>query len=340
MARLKLLKITKRRLIVFGVVVVGVLLFNFLSHRNGNGVVESQVAKGEVKEELVLTGEVKAKEYSNLQFNSSGTLSWVGVSVGEQVKKGSALAKLDTTILNSAYQRALADLRSAEATVNRVHDDLKGKDSTETFTEKETRIAAEVAHDKAYDAYISAEKALRDATLIAPFAGTVTYMAHESAGMNVTAGVTQVTLVNPETIYFEVNADQTEISRFRVGDKATITLDAFENVPVMAEVTSVSITPNPEESGTVYPIRMKFVNTDSLESLQKYKIAMTGDVSFVLSKKEDVLYVEPRFVNSDKNGKYLLVNEGKDKKYIEIGIEGDSRVEIAGDISEGEKVFD
>ncbi|RJR29290.1 efflux RND transporter periplasmic adaptor subunit [Candidatus Microgenomates bacterium] len=330
-------KITKKRIIaIILLLIVGVFVL-YSSQKNGNGFDQSVVSRGEVVEELVLTGELKASEYANLQFNSSGTVSWVGVKMGEEVQRGSALVKLDTTALNSSYQRALADLRYAEATVNRVHDDLKDKGSTETFLEKETRVAAEVAHDKAYEAYLAAQKNLKDATLTAPFAGFVTYLANEASGVNVTAAVPQVTIINPSTIYFEVNADQTEVSRFKVGDRAKIVFDAFDNKEIDAEVTFISITPDPTDSGTVYPIRLK-LSVDNTNYL--YKIAMTGDVSFVLSKKEDVLYVDPKYINSDKNGKYVLVNEGYDKKYIEVGIEGDDRVEIQGDISEGEFVFD
>lgn len=330
-------KITKKRIIAIILLLIAGVFVLYSSQKNGNGFDQSVISRGEVVEELVLTGELKASEYVNLQFNSSGTVSWVGVKMGEEVQKGSALVKLDTTALNSSYQRALADLRYAEATVNRVHNDLKDKDSTETFLEKETRVAAEVAHDKAYEAYVAAQKSLKDATLTAPFAGLVTYLANEASGVNVTAAAPQVTIVNPSTIYFEVNADQTEVSRFKVGDQAKIVFDAFDNKEIDAEVTSVSITPDPNDSGTVYPIRLK-LSVDNTNYL--YKIAMTGDVSFVLSKKENVLYVEPKYINSDKNGKYVLVNDGHDKKYIEVGIEGDDRVEIQGDISEGEFVFD
>ena len=67
---------------------------------------------------------------------------------------------------------------------------------------------------------------------------------------------------------------------------------------------------------------------------------MTGDARFIVTKKEGVLYIPSDYVNSDKDGEYVRIDGGKNKKYIEVGIEGGDKTEISGDISEGEQVFD
>ncbi len=325
-----------KKLAVVSVAILAIGLFVVRS-RNGNGTVEeATVGRGTVEEELVLTGEIKATDYASLQFNTSGTVAWVGVKVGEKVTKGQVLLKLDTIKLNAAYQVARANYRAAEANAQEVLDDVKGNDSDETFAQKNDRTAAETARDKGWDALMAAQKDLQDATLVAPFDGVVAIVNSESPGVNITAATPQVVVVNPETLYFEVLADQTEVAFFEPGDTAEIVLDAFETGTLNATVTSVSIAPDSTETGTVYPIRLALAAPETL----KYKIGMTGDASFILSRKDDVLYVPSGFVNSDSEGDYVLINSGKDKKYIEMGIEGEDRVEIKGDISEGEKVFD
>jgi len=328
--------LARKRLVIILIIIAAIGFFLFRG-RNGNGVSEEAVVeRGTVEEEIVLTGEMKATNYAELYFNTSGTIAWVGVKVGDTVKKGQALLKLDTVRLNAAYQVASANYRAAQANAEEVLDSVKGNDRDETFGEKNTRTTAESARDKAYDALISAQKDLRDATLVAPFDGIVAIINSESPGVNVTLGAPQVVIVNPATVYFVVSADQTEVSRFRPGDKAEITLDAFENEILDATVTSISVAPDSTESGTVYPVRLSLVLTGT----SKYKIGMTGDARFVVSKQENVLYVPTGFVSSDGEGEYVLVNDGKDKKYVELGIEGTDRTEIRGEISEGEKVFD
>ncbi len=66
----------------------------------------------------------------------------------------------------------------------------------------------------------------------------------------------------------------------------------------------------------------------------------TKRTKFILNEKEDVLYVPQGFVNSDKQGKYVNLSSKNNKVYIEVGIDGEDRIEIAGEVSEGDLVFD
>ena len=140
----------KKRKLVIGLLLViaiaGFLVYKrFLAPKTGFN--RTIVKRGSVIEELVLSGKIEAEEHAVLRFETSGQIIWVGVKETDIVRKGKLLAKLDTTSLNSTYQRALSDLRSAQATVERAHDDVKDHVSDETSTQKETRTAAEAARD-------------------------------------------------------------------------------------------------------------------------------------------------------------------------------------------------
>lgn len=324
-----------KKLLILAIVVIGIASI-FLISRNGKQTESEKVSKGEVKEELVLSGELVSGNHAKLSFQSSGLISWVNVVEGQFVKKGTALMALDTQNLNSTLQRARSDLRSAEATVAKVHDDLKGKGNSETFAEKEERTTAEVAKDKAYEAMLQAQKALKDATLIAPFDGFVTNLVANSRGMNATVGVTQVEIVNPTNLYLSVNADQTEVGNFKVGTKGNIIFDAFENQEIEGTVTSISFSPVDSEVGSVYELRLS-LNLDNDDN--KFKVGMSADVRFTLKQTNNVLYVTPKFVKTEKDKKYVKTENGKNKVYIEVGIEGEDRTEIKGNIKEGDLVF-
>lgn len=334
-------KIFKRKkLIIFLVIIVaGFFGWRSYSSRNGKDLERTEIKRGSVGEELILSGYIAADEHATLTFSTSGRISWVGVTEGDWVKKGQALAKLDTTSLNSAYQRALSDLRSADATVGRVHDDVKDNDDDETYTEKETRTVAEVAKDKAWEAVLIAEENLKNAILYAPFEGLVTYVANPFSGVNTFYTNTQFELLNSETIYFSVSADQSEVIDIHKEQKVYIVLDSYLEEQLEGEIAFISMTPISGEAGSVYKVKVKFESGDV--SADKLRIGMTGDAKFILSEKQDVLYVPPKFINSDSEGKYVRNGEKKnDKVYVELGIEGEERVEISGDIEEGDVVFD
>ena len=326
----------KKVIIVLVVVLLGGVFF--LRSGNGNGELEeARVERGDVTEEMILSGVIAAEQHAQLAFSSSGKISWIDVVEGQVAKKGQALAKLDTVALNASLQRARADLRAAEANAQEVLDDVKGNDSDETFEEKNLRTAAEVARDKAYEAVIIAEQSLREATLIAPFAGLVTFVENPFAGVNVVAGATQVVIVNPETIHFLVAADQTEVIEIASGEKVKIVLDANDE-ELGGEVSHISLTTIPGEVGSVYSVKLKFSGELSGEFV--YRIGMTGDAHFVLNEKKNVLYVPTDFLKSDSGGDYVLVNEGKDKAYVEVGLEGEVRTEVVGGLSEGARIYD
>ena len=53
----------------------------------------SEVKRGTVKEELILSGSVSADEDAKLTFPTGGEISWVGVKEGDTVKKVKLLQK-------------------------------------------------------------------------------------------------------------------------------------------------------------------------------------------------------------------------------------------------------
>lgn len=321
------------------VVLVGVAIWRGAVGRKDGDVEFTQVKRGVVSEELILSGEIKADEHVQLTFPTAGKISWVGISEGDSVKKGQGLAKLDTTVLNAAFQQARATLRAAEASVDKVHDDVKDNDGDETFAEKDTRTAAEVTKDKAWDAYVAAEYNLQNATLVSPFEGIVTYLANPFSRVNVLPTSTQVEIVNPETIYFEVSADQSEVVDLHEGQKVNIVLDSFSDEEFEGMIDFISYTPDSGEAGTVYNVKVTFIGKEI--DLSKVRIGMSGDAKFVLSEIRDVLYALPKYVNSDTQGKYVNLSKKNNKVYVEVGLEGEERVEIISDeIKEGDIIFD
>lgn len=326
----------KKVSLVLLIVIIGAIVF--LTRRNGNGKLDqATVSRGDVAEEMVLSGVVAAEEHAKMSFPASGRLSWVKAKEGQTVNKGEPLMAIDTTAYVSALNRAEADLRAAEANVAAVYDSLQGKENTETFAEINTRTAAEAAKDKTYDLLLVAQSNLRDATLVAPFGGIVTYVANPFSGVNITAAVTQVEIINPETIHFEVAADQSEVVDIKDGEKVKIILDATDE-EIIGTVTRISYTTVPGEVGSVYSVNIEF--DGELREDFTYRVGMTGDAHFVLSEKKDVVFVPSEFVKSDSQGDYVLINEGKEKAYIEIGLEGEERTEVISGIGEGVLIYD
>ena len=296
-----------------------------------------KVERGTVSEELVLTGQVKAAEHANLSFQTSGELAWVGVSEGEVVKKGQNLANLDSKIPYESYEISVSDLRAAEASLDNVYDQVQGHDRDETFAQRDLRTAAEVRRDKSYRALEIAKKNLANFYLTAPFPGIISSVTYPFTGIFIPLSQGVIEIVNPESLYFEVSADQTEVVELKEGMKVKIILDSFPTEEVGGVVSYVGYTPVSGEVGTVYKVKIAFTNSGNLS---KFRVGMGGDAKLVLTEKEGVLFAPPEFITSDATGKYILVGPQKKKVYIETGLEGEDKVEIEGEINEGDTLYD
>lgn len=331
-------KVLKKRSIIPIVIILLIIGgIKFASRgKNGSKVTTTKVDRGTVAEELILTGEIDADQHVDLTFATAGKIAWVGVKEGDKVIKGQALAALDKTTLDTAYQQARSMLRKYEATVDKIHDDLKNKATTETYTERNTRTTAEADKDYYYDAFRTAEYNLTNATLTAPFNGIVTYAAYP-AGVNVLSTQTEIELVNPDTIYFNATADQSEIIKLSQGQQVNVVFDSYPEKTFTGKVAFLGLTPKPGETGANYKIK---VVIDQNQETTVLRIGMTGDAKFILSQKENVLYLPPKFVNSDTKGKYVKLDKKKNKTYIKTGLEGEERIEITEGLKQGDMVFD
>ena len=329
--------INKIYLLLLILLLSGIAYWRYQVSINASENVKSaKVEKGSVKEELVLTGEIMALESANLNFLTSGELNYVGVKEGDYVTKNQILAKLDSTNAYQTYLQAEADLRRYQASLNNAYDQLQGHTNDESFTQIESRTVAETNKDKAYRNFVIAQKNLSNLVLRAPFSGVIASITHPYTGINTALTESQITLVNPDSIYFEVNADQTEVTDLREGQKVMLILDSFPEKEMEGVIDYIGYTPKAGEVGTVYKVKITIL--DNLDS--KVRIGMSGDAKFVISEKDNVLFVPPNFVNTDTTGKYLNLENKNNKKYVEVGIEGEDRVEIIGEIEEGELVFD
>jgi hypothetical protein len=180
--------------------------------------------------------------------------------------------------------------------------------------------------------------------LITPIEGIVTSVKSPYAGVNISPTQAEFEIINPRSIFFSANADQTEIINLTEKMLGNLTLDSFPDIPISGYIENISFTPKENETGTVYEI--KFIFNDDFSS-QKFRIGMAGDLSFVVDSKENIKYVENKYIKTEKEGqfkgkKYINIIKGDkiSKEYIETGMETDNSTEIITDEAEGTAISD
>lgn len=147
------------------------------------------VKVGNIIQEVSATGQVKRGEEINLGFKSSGEIEEINVEVGQKVKEGQVLVKLDTTQLQIQLQEAKAILETAQINLSKLlagasqeeiqvakttvdnaqtslEQDLQSLENIETQAEEDLKAVYEDALIIIEDSYLKTYSAFNVAELV------------------------------------------------------------------------------------------------------------------------------------------------------------------------------
>lgn len=327
-------------LIIAVVVFLGIFAYqNFFAGEKNKKVESTKVRRGTLEEKLTVSGTMDAEEKATLKFQTSGKLTWIGVKEGDYVKKFQTVASLDQRELKMNLDKYLNTYMSERWDFEQAVDDYNYKH--QPVTDHIRRIIEQAQFDlnnSVIDVEIK-DLAIQLSNLWTPIEGIVTKVGAPYAGVNITPASAEIEIVNPKTVYFSASADQTEVTKIKEGMQGELTLDSYPDTPLTGGVNNISFNPKTGETGTVYAVKFYFSQDNSD---YKYRLGMTGDLTFVTSRKENVLYLPLKYVKSQNGKKYVQVKkEGKtEKTYVEIGLETENNVEITKGLTESEVVYD
>lgn len=303
-----------------------------------------QVTYKPARQTLLLSGKIQADEKATLRFQAAGRLSWIGVKVGDRVEKFQSLASLDTRDVKKTLQKKLNLYMSERWDFEQSQDDydINGAQlSRVTLTDEEKRVLekAQFGLDNTVLDVELADLAREYSLLFTPIAGLVTRVDAPYAGMNITPATAEIEIINPQSIYFSVTADQSEVVNLKISQPADMILDSFPDTTISGTIKDIGFTPISGETGTVYEVK---VSLPQDATMQLYRMDMTGDAQFVIKENPSVLLVPLSVINSQDGEKFVYINSEnkKVKKIIRTGIEYDDMVEVTAGLVDGDLVYD
>lgn len=298
------------------------------------------VERRNMKELLSLAGEINADEHVVLRFQTSGRLAWVGAQVGDSVKKWQTIASIDQREVKKNLQKKLLTYAQTRNSFDQTGSDNQriGDQPTNDLDlgDKMKRLleSAQYGLDSSVLDVELTTLSIEYSNLFTPIDGIVTRADSKFAGVNITPSQAEFEIINPNTLFFSFTADQTEITKLKENMKGEMSFDAFPDEKRWGDLYYVSYTPKAGETGTVYEGRMH-INSDSYTG---YRYGMTGDVSFTLNEKINVVAIQDKLVKAEGDKKYVMrrKNGNNEKVYIKTGLETDGMVEILSGIEEGD----
>jgi len=221
---------------------------------------------------------------SALSFEISGKLAEVELEVGQPVKKGDVLARIDPTILTLKVESAEAALRQAQSSDQIASEDNQRK-ATLLAKGVITRVAADQARNEAERARAELTQArktlattredLTKAVLRAPFDGIVNTVSVDSFA-NVSAGNTVATIYSASSFEVSFSVSYDVINLLTVGKDAVIRLADDPTVVLDAHVSELG---SRADAASSFPV---VVTLDSASPDLKAGMAVEVTLNFAI----------------------------------------------------------
>jgi macrolide-specific efflux system membrane fusion protein len=327
---------------------------------------------GTVTQSVSATGNVQPASTLNVGFATSGTVSEVDVTVGQQVQAGDVLAKLDPTAAQTNMQVAQLNLTAAQAKLSSA---LAGTTSTSgaqgaappATVDASAVASARAAVLQAQAGLSTAYTALADTTLTAPSAGTITTLtglvgqpvsgsgsspASSSPGASSAAGggggtsatsspssastSSFLTLADLSTLQVKVGFAEIDAVKIATGQPATVTISALTGTQLTGNVVAVDTSATVVSNVVTYSALVSIAGPPTT-----LKPGMTASVTVQVASHPNVLEVPTAaiqtqggasFVNVDQSGKPVLTP-------VTTGLQGDSTTEITSGLSAGQQLL-
>lgn len=324
----------KLRNLIF--IIIAVIVTSFIVYRQFQTpsvkVKKVDIKNGEVVKSVSASGFIKSNLETEVAFPISGRISKIYYEEGDSVASGTLIAKLNNDDL---YYSAEASRKDKDA-VQRTRDIYK---ENYQFSTSEVGGKAEYdlnikkltdqlrAADNSYKASLSN---LNKSYLYSPMEGTIIYSSLKEGKIG--NSTTIVKIADLKKLEFQADLDQEDFQYVKDGQVAEIILDAYPNEKFLGKLVYIPSFVDEESVTKTFKLKIALDSQD----LQVVK-GMTGDVNIITDKINAKRYLPFDAVFSEEEKRFVwVVNENGKliKKYVEIGLEGDTFTEIKSELPE------
>jgi len=247
-------------------------------------------------------------------------------------------AKIDLTNEKADAKRdienAEANVRSKELSLDQAKRDYD--DLLAPLTQKELASV----RSSLTSASVNLQKAqneLENATIISPIDGEVARLNYKTGDIIVDNSTSDpvAVIINNDTLFIEVDIEEADISKIKVGQKAYATFDALGELKLDGEVSFISLTSKTNNSGIVtYLVRIVIMNKGD----NQIREGMTAFVDFVTAEAKDVLIV-PVSAIKNVNDTPSVLNVNEEWAPVATGFTDGKNVEVIKGLNAGDKII-
>ena len=183
--------------------------------------------------------------------------------------------------------------------------------------------------------YQKAQNNLNDATLTSPIDGQVVELNYKAGDIIVDNDDPVAVILNSETLFVEVNAEEADVSKLEVGQKAIAGFDALNDLELVGEISFISLTSKTSNNGIVtYEVRVLINNPGE----QQIREGMTASMDFVAQEVRDVLVVPVSAIRNVEGSPSAQLVSGE-WVGVTTGFTDGKKVEVISGLSAGDIIL-
>jgi HlyD family secretion protein len=144
-------------------------------------------------------------------------------------------------------------------------------------------------------------------------------------------------LITPTSLELKAEVDEIDVPQVKVGQHASIEVDAITDTLFDGTVTSISPVPKIETGLVVYEVTISL----AIPADAGVKVGMSTTADIIVAESDDTLLVPERAISHDQNGNPVVqvsINGQLEEREVEVGISDGLNTEILSGVSEGDTV--
>lgn len=329
----------KRKKLIIWIIVLAVFgsgIYYYLKPKDvGPEYTTEKAIRTDLQQTVSVTGEVVDIVKADVSPEMSGTTEELAVKVGDRVKKGQKIAKINDSVVRAQLNEALIALQIQQEQL-----DLKRR-KWDTLKPEE-KEAAKLAVESARATTWTLQQQMKKNIVYAPIDGIIAKKYLEEGEM-AAMGKPLVTISGEKGFEIEADVPESDIDKIKIGQKGQATFDAFLSDEIFEfEVTEVEPTATIIQDVVYYRVTFKLLTEE-----KRIKSGMSTDIDILTAEKKDVLAVSNQAIKNEDGKRYVEIleidaDQQKTVKRADVkaGLRGDSGLtEIVSGLSEGEEVI-
>lgn len=311
----------------------------------------AKITREDLYNEVTMPAEFRPYLKVELHAKVSGYVDQINVDIGDRVKAGQLLAKLEVPELRDQLARAKAAKKRAEAdykdahlvytrllAVDKAHPNLVAQQELDAAEAKDATAEAVIAGAKAEVERIQTLQAYTQIT--APFDGVITHR-YADPGSLIQAGTTSdtqslplVCLSDNYRLRLDFPVSVAYVKDIRVGDSVAVRVDSLKGKSFTGRISRCSQKVDEDTRTMITEIE---VPNPTLELVP----GMYATVVLKVERRPRTLAIPTEAISTGANPSVYLVNGSQEieERPVTLGLETPTRYEITDGLNEGDLVM-